>query len=132
MDPAAQLETAQAQLEDSRPAQALRTLKGAFPRELRLEAEFLRAEALRSQGFFDKAVALYETVLRGAGADRGLTLEAALGLASVHRSLGEARQARARLSQARSAAGGADARVTLEDALIDRVEGRWAVCLRKL
>ncbi len=132
MDAALRLEQAQGLLDQGRPARASALLKGPFPPVLRREADFLRAEALRSQGFFDRAAALYRHALAGAGGDRGLRLEASLALASVHRSLGDVAEARRRWKDARSAAGRLDDRLRLEDALIDRADSRWASCLRKL
>lgn len=135
-DFATRLERAQQELEAGRPSRAQALLHGAFPRELLDEARFLRAEAFRAQGFFDRASENYEAVLRAAGgADAALAIDAGLGLASVHRSLGQVRQARARLSKAWALAKrrGEDLeRFELEDALVDRAAGAWGRCLSKL
>jgi tetratricopeptide (TPR) repeat protein len=132
MDAAARLEQAQDWLERGLPARAAAALSGPFPAELRDEALFLRAEALRAQGYFDRAAAAYRLLLARRGLDAGLRLDSWLGLASIHRSLGSVPQARQALAQARRLAEPKDDRVFLEDALIDRAEGLWARCLSKL
>ena len=134
-DPASRLERAQELLQEGAPSRAQALLKAPFPRELRDEADFLRAEALRGQGFFGKAAALYERLLREAKSDPALSIDAGLGLASVHRSLGRVPQARERLAAAWALARrrGEDLeRFELEDALVDRAAGKWDACLRKL
>ena len=135
-DPATRLERAQQELERGRPGRAAILLAGAFPQEMRDEADFLRAESFRAQGYFDRAAALYEALLGGAAqSDPGLAIDAGLGLASVHRSLGQVKPARARLAKAWALAKrrGEDLeRFELEDALIDRAQGSWRACLAKL
>ena len=127
MDKADALERASELIEAGHPASALRLLSG-IPAILRDDAAFLRAEALRAQGFFSKAAAVYEALLaKSRHLDEALAQDAALGAAAVYRSLGDVDRARARLALARR-----DERRELEDALIDRAAGRWAVCLSKL
>ena len=135
-NPAARLERAQRLLSAGRPARALRSL-GRLPAALAYEGGFLRAEALRAQGYFTRASALYERLLQHPQAnDPALWIDAALGVASVYRSLGEVGRARARLSAAwrlaRRRGAGSDERFALEDALIDRAAGRWKLSLSKL
>ncbi|MDE2038504.1 MAG: tetratricopeptide repeat protein [Elusimicrobia bacterium] len=135
MDFARRLEQAQRLMEEGRPAAALRLLAGRWPGALSTEAAFLRAEALRGQGYFRRAAQLYQALLAGGQADPALAIEAGLGLASVHRSLGEVAAARARLRRAWAAAkrrGEPAWRFELEEAMIERAAGRWAGCLLKL
>ena len=129
-DPALALERAQSLIEEGRPAAALKLLNGAAPALYAKETAFLRAEALRAQGFFESARPIYERLLPGA--DRGLRFDAALALAAVHRSLGQTEKARRRWLQAKAASSGPDRRLDVEDALIDRAAGAWGRCLAKL
>ncbi|MBI3553284.1 MAG: tetratricopeptide repeat protein [Elusimicrobia bacterium] len=102
------------------------------------ERDFHAAERLRERGYFDRAAALYRKVLKSpARRDPELWIESCLGLASVHRSLGSAPQARKLLQRgARLAAelgtGEYRQRFALEDALVDRAEGLYAKSLEKL
>lgn len=130
------LERARDLIDEGRPEQAIRLLRGSFPALLAAEREFLAAEALRSQGYFDRADALYRDLLsRPSQEDAELWLDACLGLVSVLRSLGKTSQARffwrkgaaqARADEARRE------RFALEDALIDRAQGLYARSLVKL
>ena len=130
-DAASRLEAAQDFLEAGRPAHALRVLA---PRPAALwagETQFLRAEALRAQGFFDRAAAAYHRVPALARGDRDLRGRAALGLAAVWRSLGKVGPARAAMNAAR-AAGATGVPMDLESALIERAAGNWKRCLPSL
>src|SRR5262245_32893434 len=115
-DPASRLERAQELLEQGRPSQVLPVL-GRMPPALRDEGRYLAGEALRAQGFFGEAEAMYLRVTRCR--DRALAAEAWLGLASVYRSLGRVPEARRALSLSPR-----DGRRVLEDALIDRADGK--------
>lgn len=127
MDPIRRLELAREALDAGRPRRGLSLMKGQFPSLLRPEKDFLTAECLRAQGYFDRAAALYRHLLRGRAADAGLKVESSLGLAAVYRSLGRVAEARRVLAGARG-----DEGFALEDALIDRAAGLYPRSLRKL
>ncbi len=136
-DPQTRLDDARAALDEGRPDRALSILGGAFPAASRGEAIFLRAEALRARGFFRKAISAYRQALRALGRDkRDLSVEAHLGLARSFRSLGEIAPARASMRRAGALARPADAELAqtlaLENALVDRAEGRYAKALLAL
>jgi len=103
-----------------------------------MEREFQAAERLREQGYFDRAARIYRKVLKASQkADPELAIESCLGLASVHRSLGSVPEARRLLSQGERIARAVGTseyreRFALEDALVDRAEGRYAKSLKKL
>ena len=120
-----------------RPKAALRLLGGA-PALIRPERDFLRAEALRAQGYFAKASEVYRKLLaRPPAADRALWLDCCLALASVHRSLGAVKPARRLWARGRSlmrtrGLSSYSERFELEDALIDRAAGLYPRSIGKL
>jgi tetratricopeptide (TPR) repeat protein len=121
-------------LSEGRPAQAEALLGRlrACPAPFRPERDFLRAEALRARGFFGKAEALYDALLRRPGLlEPELLAEAALGSASGHRSLGAVAKARARLSLAGREPSLKD-RVELEALLIERAAGKYGPAIAGL
>jgi tetratricopeptide (TPR) repeat protein len=131
------LEAARDLLDAGRPDRAAGALSGAFPAVLRGERTFLLAEALRAQGFFVRAQAAYRDALKTLDRDeRDLVVGAELGLARCARSLGQIPAARRAMAHARAAAGrpGAELAGTLalEDALVDRAEGKYARALKSL
>lgn len=130
------LERSRDLLDEGRPEQALRLLRPAFPVLLRPEQKLLRAEALRAQGYFDRADVLYRALLRRPREeDLELWLDACLGLVSVLRSLGKTAQARSfwrRGAQAARRDGARRESFALEDALIDRAQGLYPRSLSKL
>lgn len=134
LDGISRLEQAKEALESGRPARGLALLKAPLPAPFLAERDFLTAECLRAQGFFDRAAALYRKVLaRSGGVERDLRTESCLALASVHRSLGQVAEARRRLAEGRrQAQGGYAGQFDLEDALIDRAQGLYARSLAKL
>jgi tetratricopeptide (TPR) repeat protein len=136
-DPFARLDAARSRLDEGRPDRAAAALAGAFPAAVAGEAAFLRAESLRAQGYFRKAIAAYRDALARLGRDeRDLIVGAQLGLARCARSLGEIGPARRAMAAARAAAGRASADLAgtfaLEDALVDRAEGKYPRALKAL
>jgi len=136
-DPFARLDAARSALDAGRPDRAADPLAGSFPAAVAGEAALLRAEALRAQGYFRRAIAAYRESLRLLGREeRDLMVTARLGLARCARSLGEIPAARSAMKAARAAARGADAELreilALEDALVDRAEGKYARALKAL
>jgi len=136
-DPISRLEAVRDLLDAGRPDRARAALAGSFPSALAGEARFLRAEALRAQGFFRRAQADYRAALKALGCpDRDLVVGAFLGLARCARSLGEIVPARQAMRCARAAARKADAdlreTLALEDALVERAAGHYARSLRAL
>jgi tetratricopeptide (TPR) repeat protein len=137
LDPFERLEAARELLDGGRPDRAAAVLAAAFPAQLSGESLFLRAEALRAQGYFSRAQAGYRAALAALGREeRDLVVGAQLGLARCARSLGEIPAARRAMVQARKAAGQGDAELAgtlaLEDALVDRAEGKYARSLKAL
>lgn len=133
------LERAKETLNAGRPSQAFRLLSAAVPLPLRPERDFLRAEALRSQGFFLRSAVLYARILIRVNpeGEPDLWLESCLALASVRRSLGDAAAARSLLSRGHAAAKRARRpvyreRLELESALVDRAEGRYKKSIARL
>ncbi len=136
-DPFAPLETARDRLDAGRPDLALAALAARAPAATAGETAFLRAEALRAQGYFRRAQAAYREALRRLGReDRDLALEAELGLARCARSLGETGDARRAMSRARALAPRDSAEaaesLALEDALVERAAGRYLKALTAL
>ncbi len=132
-DPFSRLEAARDLIDAGRPDKAFAALKAAFPRALAPEASLARAEALRQQGFFGRAIKEYEAALKAAGrSDAELSFSAALGLARCARSLGVSRKARAALALARRIPGGDRDALALEEALILRADSRHKEALRRL
>ncbi len=125
------LQRSQRRLEAGRPADALAALPRRLAPLLAPEGEFLRAEALRAQGFFNRAVGAYRTVLELKGADRDLKGRSALGMAAVWRSLGNIPAARTLMKCARSF-GLSPEDAALETALIERAAGNWKKCFPAL
>lgn len=135
------LEEARELLEES-PTQALKRLPaaGALPPALRVERDFIAAEAWRERGFFGKSRPLYARVLKRVRPleDPALWIEAALGAASALRSVGEHWAAAVLLRRAaelarktrihRAYAG----RLELESALVDRAAERYGPALKVL
>ncbi len=119
-------------LERGSPAAALRMLPAASPRPLACEAAYLRGECLRALGFLARATTAYERALRAAPGEPDLAFECRLGLASVLRTLGRAKEARRVLSRCGSPQGEDAHRLALERALLARAEGRSRECLRLL
>ena len=137
LDPFVRLENARDLLDAGRPDRACATLSSAFPRALRGESLFLRAEALRAQGYFRRAEAAYRASLDALGREeRDLVVGAELGLVRCARSLGEIPAARRAMARARGGAGRPDAELagtlSLEAALVDRAEGKYAKALKSL
>ena len=120
------LEIARELIDSGRPDAAARLLRRRVPPVLRVERDFLMAEALRSQGFFAAGEALYRKVLRTGE----LWAESAAGLTSILRSLGRVKEARALWDRARGKVPEPD--WLLEDALIDRAAGKYPRALGKL
>lgn len=136
-DPFARLDSARELLDAGRPDRAAAALGGAFPAALEGESAFVRAEALRAQGFFRAAQAAYNQALASLGREeRDLLVSSHLGLVRCARSLGEIPQARRAMARARALARRGDAElaetIALEDALIDRAEGRYPKALAAL
>ncbi len=135
-DPIARLEAAREALDAGRPDRAERALSGAFPNGFAGEALFLRAEALRAQGFFRRAQAAYRAALKKLGGEDDLLIGAHLGLARAARSLGETPDARRDMKAARALARRGDAELTetltLEDALVERAAGDYPRALKAL
>ncbi|MEK7383747.1 MAG: tetratricopeptide repeat protein, partial [Elusimicrobiota bacterium] len=136
-DPISRLEAARDFLDAGRPDRARAALSGGFPGALAGESRFLRAEALRTQGFFRRAQADYRAALTALGReDRDLVVGAVLGLARGARSLGEIVPARRAMRCARAATRTGDAEpletLALEDALVERAAGHYARSLREL
>src|ERR1700733_616038 len=122
LDPFERLEAARDLLDAGRPDRASDALAAAFPAELAGESLFLRAEALRAQGYFSRAAAGYRAALAALGREeRDLVVGAQLGLARCARSLGAIPAARRAMGRARAAAGRAGGELAgtlaLEDAL---------------
>ena len=136
-NPFERLEAVRELLDAGRPDRAAAALAAPFPAALAGEALFLRAEALRAQGYFSRAAAVYRAALSALGREeRELVVGARLGLARCARSLGEISTARRSMLRARAAAGRADAGLSetfaLEDALVDRADGNYARALKAL
>jgi tetratricopeptide (TPR) repeat protein len=137
LDPFSRLESARELLDAGRPDRAAAALAAPFPPELAGESLFLRAEALRARGYFSRAAAGYRAAAAELGRDeKDLIVGAQLGLARCARSLGEIPAARRAMALARAAAGRAGAELSgtlaLEDALVDRAEGKYARALKAL
>jgi tetratricopeptide (TPR) repeat protein len=137
LDPFERLEAARDFMDAARPDRAEAALSTAFPKPLAGESLFLRAEALRAQGYFSRAANGYRAALAALEREeRELVVGAELGLARCARSLGDISSARRAMSRARSAAGRAGAELSgtmaLEDALVDRAEGKYARSLKAL
>ena len=131
--PVFRLEKARDLIAEGRPDLALRFLKDAVPAPLAAEREFLRAEALRGQGFFKRAWAAYRDALaRGASKDRGLAAASWLGALRCARSLGDSKRAREALARARTAPGADRELLDLEAALVERAESRHAKAIRSM
>lgn len=102
------------------------------------QRDFVRAEALREQGYFAKAEALYKSVLlrSRSRADSALRAEASLGSALGLRAVGDTKSASARLREARRAAKTASLdlsdRIDLEEALVLRAAERYDEALSRL
>jgi tetratricopeptide (TPR) repeat protein len=132
-DPFTRLENARDLIDAGRPDKAVALLRAAFPRALAAEAALARAEALRQQGYFGKAMKDYEAALKAAGrSDAELSFSAAIGLARCARSLGVTKRARAALALARRIPGGDRETLALEDALVLRADSRHRQALRRL
>ena len=130
------LEAAHDCLDEGRPDRARVALSGSFPGALAGEIRFLRAEALRAQGFFRRAQVDYRAALKALGReDRDLVAGAFLGVARCARSLGEVDCARQAMRRVRAAARKGDAdlleTLALEDALVDRADGLYAKALKQ-
>ena len=137
LDPFARLEAARDLLDAGRPDRAAALLAAALPRALMGECLFLRAEALRAQGYFSRAQSAYRAALGSLGREeRDLVVGAQLGLARCARSLGQIPDARRAMALARRAAGRAGAELagtlSLEDALVDRAAGLYPRALKAL
>ncbi len=138
LHPILRLERAKGLLQDGKPQSALKLLKGAFPSVLSRDKDYLAAEALRDQGFFDRALTLYRRVLAGSGRDDpSLWLDSCLGAVKALRSLGQVAEGRRILERGLALA--RRCRLTsyrwqlgLEEALLDRAEGRYARSIKKL
>lgn len=130
------LDSARAALaDDAQRALKLLPKASALPPSLRVERDFVEAEARRSMGFFKAAESLYARVLaRAKGrADAVLRAEAALGSASGLRALGDVRAAGARIAAAKQAGvAGLSERIELEEALILRAGERYHEALQRL
>ncbi len=132
------LERARELLTRGRPARAAALLDRSWPPAISAEAARLRADALRQQGYFDRAIALYRAPLsRPPAQDPGAWAEAALGLSSALRSVGRGREARSwvarGLSAARSRAMAELAQdLELESLMLDRAEERYDAVLPRL
>lgn len=121
--------------EDAQKALRLLPAASALPGALRLERDFVEAEARRAMGFFKAAEKLYARVLKGAkgASDAVLRAEAALGSASGLRALGQVAAAGARIAVAKKAGvKGLAERIELEDALILRAGERYDEALKRL
>ena len=132
------IERAREALEAGRLREAIRLLPRAsrVPAPLRPERDLIEAEALRGQGYFARAEAIYRRLLKARpSGDPVLWLEAALGSASGLRSVGRAAEASRILDEAGRIARRerwARARIRLERALVARAEGRWSAALAEL
>jgi tetratricopeptide (TPR) repeat protein len=136
-DPFIRLDAARDLLNSGRPDRAAAALSGKFPAALLGESSFLRAESLRAQGYFRRAEKAYGAALSALGREeRDLVVGAQLGLARCARSLGEIPAARRAMARARRAAGRPDVELAgtlaLEDALVDRAEGKYDRALKSL
>ena len=136
-NPFSRLDAARRRLSEGQPGIALSNIKGLFPRHLEGEARFLRAEALRAQGFFDRAIAEYRHALGALDrTENDLAIEAWLGLTRCHRSLGNVAQAMHALARARKCDGADDPdikeTISLEHALVLRASGQYGRALRQL
>jgi len=137
-DSVSRLEAAKEELEAGRPARGLALLRRSVPSAFAGERDFLIAECLRGQGFFERAARVYEKCLqRPVGRDPDIWIETCLALASVRRSLGQVASARGLLDRGQQAItrfhrGEFKERFALEGALVDRAEGRYAGSLIKL
>lgn len=138
LDGVSRLEAAKEELEAGRPAKGLALLRRSVPSAFGCERDFLIAECLRAQGFFERAARLYDKCLqRPARRDPDIWIETCLALASVRRSLGQVASARGFLAKGQHAMGmfrrsEFKERFELEGALVDRAEGRYAGSLIKL
>jgi tetratricopeptide (TPR) repeat protein len=138
VDGVARLEQAKEELDAGRPAKGLILLLRGVPSAFAAERDFLTAECLRSQGYFDRAARLYEKCLRRpARHEPDIWIETCLSLASVRRSLGQVPAARALLLNGIAAMRTHrrpefEERFALEEALVDRAEGRYSRSLAKL
>ena len=130
------LEASRRALEAGRLREAVRRLPARVPGPFRPERDLIEAEALRGQGFFRRAEAIYRRLLAAPPkSDPPLWIEAALGSAAGSRSVGRAREASRLLDKAQALARRerwAAPRIRLERALIARAEGRWAAALAAL
>ncbi len=131
------LDSARRSLDRGRPDWSLALLVGTFPVPIQGEALLLRAEALRAQGFFRRAIAAYRDALaRLDVSDRDLAAQACLGLTRCHRSLGEvisAKKALQRAARHGARLGGEfQETVALENALVDRAAGAYPAALKAM
>ncbi|MBI5211102.1 MAG: tetratricopeptide repeat protein [Elusimicrobia bacterium] len=136
---AIRIERAQELLEDGQPRQALRLLKGGPAPGLAAERDFLMAEGFRAMGDLGHCRAPYERALRRTDrlSDPTLWLDACAGLVAALRSLGDCRTARKLLAEGRRLARRKDLssyeeKLSLEDCLLDRAEGRYGKSLGRL
>jgi tetratricopeptide (TPR) repeat protein len=129
LDGALRLERAKELLDSGKPADALALLRRPAPRAFSVEHDYLRAEALRAQGFLAKAAAIHRRLLlRPVAEDPSAWLDCSLSLVACLRSLGDTAQARRVWSQARRHAGlhpdpEIMRRLDLEGLLISRAAG---------
>ncbi|MEK7389885.1 MAG: tetratricopeptide repeat protein [Elusimicrobiota bacterium] len=132
-DPLSRLSDAYELCAMGRYDRALRLLSVRVPAPVKAQRHYVRAEALRGQGYFRAAAQEYRHALhRTQGEERDLIFGAWLGLTRCLRSLGDTKGARAAIARARRVPGGDDEELALEAALVLRAESRHRAALREL